>query len=238
MSSEGEERFNEAKQEQLSPLIHLTEEFRRLKDVYKNQGINEKDLYNEFIQHIRRPGTLKEVKTQTPKSKWTKLKYCIWLLFVPILMGFLGHSYLNEQSFLYGEGGLLYYIHDTKCLVDNSALISEITRPLADCRMCKGLKNIPVMQDLSHAEFVQRFAYNSVPVLVKQATNGWSALDTFSFQYFKHLYTTTHDALEITEEECQFFPYDTEFMTLRDAFNMSDERAAFKPGERHWYFGW
>lgn len=78
----------------------------------------------------------------------------------------------------------------------------------------------------------------AVPVLIKDATQNWTAMRNFSFDFFKNLYTTTKDALTVIEEECQFFPYKTEFDTLADVFNMSAKRANFTPGEKPWYVGW
>jgi len=40
----------------------------------------------------------------------------------------------------------------------------------------------------------------------------------------------------VNEDECQFFPYRTEFISLEQALNMSKERSEWKA--EPWYFGW
>ncbi|EDO38068.1 predicted protein, partial [Nematostella vectensis] len=58
----------------------------------------------------------------------------------------------------------------------------------------------------------------------------------FNFTFLKKLYDSSKNSYKITEEECQFFPYKTEFLTLKDAFHMPKERAEFKG--KPWYIGW
>ena len=40
------------------------------------------------------------------------------------------------------------------------------------------------------------------------------------------------------EHNCQFFPYKTDFHSLQEVFNMSDDRAQLKDGAEPWYIGW
>jgi hypothetical protein len=75
-------------------------------------------------------------------------------------------------------------------------------------------------------------------VLIKDAISNWTALDHFSFKFFQDLYLRHNGSVEFVDENCQFFGYKTEFLTLGDALNMSDDRASFKPGQKPWYIGW
>ncbi|XP_045211104.2 uncharacterized protein LOC123562541 [Mercenaria mercenaria] len=125
-----------------------------------------------------------------------------------------------------------------KCFMDQNVYAAEISRPLVQCNMCRNLDSIPVESGISAEEFKRKYAYTSVPVLIKDATNTWSAMTQFNFQFFKDLYFRTEDALRTVDEECQFFPYNTDFLTLSDVFNMSDARANFVDGEMPWYIGW
>lgn len=127
---------------------------------------------------------------------------------------------------------------ESHCLLDNGGFTIEIARPLTNCDCCRNLKEFPIERNISADDFVRKYAYTAVPVLIKDATQNWTAMRNFSFDFFKNLYTTTKDALTVIEEECQFFPYKTEFETLADVFNMSAERANFTPGEKPWYVGW
>lgn len=69
--------------------------------------------------------------------------------------------------------------------------------------------------------------------MVTDAAANWTAMEIFSFAFLKDLYQDRHDV-----EDCQFFPYKTEFKSLRDVFNMSTSRALMKAGSKPWYVGW
>ena len=124
------------------------------------------------------------------------------------------------------------------CLVDNNGVIIEVARPPVKCEFCRNLTHVPIEHNISREEFLRKYAYTSVPVLVKNATTNWLAMSTFSFQHFKGLYEDTEDGLQTLDQECQFFPYKTEFNAMSDVFNMSEDRANFVEGEKPWYIGW
>lgn len=86
-------------------------------------------------------------------------------------------------------------------------------------------------------DFERDFAYRARPVIVTDATANWTALSVFDFWYFKEVYG---EVAEETDEEwnCQFFPYKTEFKSLREALSIPSERVNYAPGSRPWYFGW
>lgn len=125
-----------------------------------------------------------------------------------------------------------------KCLVLSNEYSAELSRPLVQCDMCRNLDSVPVEHSISAEDFKRKYAYTSVPVLIKDATRGWSAMQLFDFKFFRKLYIMTDGALESVEEECQFFPYKTEFQTLSEVFLMPEERANFTEGEKPWYIGW
>lgn len=159
-------------------------------------------------------------------------------------------KYMFGMIFVIGivNAALFYYYMDSvtelveidswRCIMDNNAFVSELTRPLAKCNFCNFLGSVPVEYLISADDFRLKFAYSSVPVLIKNATKKWSAMTNFSFQYFKTLYTETDGALASVDEECQFFRYNTDFDNLTEVFNMSYERANFTDGEKSWYIGW
>ena len=122
-----------------------------------------------------------------------------------------------------------------RCIISNNPLIMELGRPLADCTMCQSLDVVSVYQNISRAEFADKFAYSNIPILIKNGTSGWST-SIFSYNFFRQLYMDTPGALEKTEQECQFFEYNTNIETLSEFFEMSDDRAALK--EDSWYIGW
>lgn len=79
--------------------------------------------------------------------------------------------------------------------------------------------------------FWDSFAYAGVPVIVTDGAKNWTAMDAFSFSFFKSLY-------DGKDADCQFFPYETEFRNLRQVFAMSRDRASMKEGTEPWYVGW
>ncbi|XP_070579668.1 uncharacterized protein [Ptychodera flava] len=153
---------------------------------------------------------------------------------IPVIVGILMLAHRAD----YQLQTLLNDIREMPCLVDTNFVVMEMTRPVVDCEMCRGLESAPVLQNLSQNDFVEKYAYSGVPALITGATTNWTAMKTFSFHFFQQLYTQTEGALQNVEDECQFFPYNTEFSTLAEALNMSDERASFQKNEKTWYIGW
>ena len=84
--------------------------------------------------------------------------------------------------------------------------------------------------------FLKHHAYSGRPVLVKGGASDWSALKIFSYDYFKLLYDKMEAYTENDDLGCQFFPYKTNFITLKQVFRMSKKRAALQKDQ--WYIGW
>ena len=126
----------------------------------------------------------------------------------------------------------------TVCLVDHTEVSLEFMRPVTNCTaMCKGMKEVPRLSSITQEEFLKTYAYTGRPLVVTGATANWTALNTFSFDYFKKLYEKYEDAYDVQEEgSCQFFPYKTNFAGLEDVFGMSKKRATLKG--KKWYVGW
>lgn len=80
---------------------------------------------------------------------------------------------------------------------------------------------------------VYRYAYNGRPVIIKDALSNWTAMEIFSYEWFRDLYTQDFSSIR-RSRRCQFFPYKTEFRSLNEALSMNDERRSSRP----WYFGW
>jgi hypothetical protein len=56
--------------------------------------------------------------------------------------------------------------------------------------------------------------------------------------YFSNRFIQKISALDGYEIDCQFFPYKTEFRSLREVLNMSPQRARLDYGSDPWYVGW
>lgn len=124
-----------------------------------------------------------------------------------------------------------------RCIIDNNYFLMEMTRPITDCKICENVYNFTVLQNVSKEEF-SRYAYLGHPLLVRGGCLDWSALDVFSFEFFKNLYSTTPGAFETVEDECQFFPFRTTFLSLYEVLNMPRERANMTSNAETWYIGW
>ncbi|XP_038067685.1 uncharacterized protein LOC119737419 [Patiria miniata] len=206
----------------------LTEEVRKLRDKSHRSGLSSAelvDLLTKSKSKLPRRGTAGKGSLISK----AKVRSLVLTLFLPIVLGF---------SIVYFRQEIWSYFVEDPCLISSSFVLSEMGRPLASCELCRNLTAVPVYESITPAEFVAKHAYNIRPALVTGATITWTAMETFSFDYFKELYGSHPDALRAVEEECQFFPYNTEFISLEDAFQMSPERAALNDGEKKWYFGW
>ncbi|XP_071452201.1 uncharacterized protein [Hetaerina americana] len=135
-----------------------------------------------------------------------------------------------------------------RCLLQNNFFVMEATRPLTDCgKVCKGVDSVLILDNTTKEEF-SKLAYLSRPILVRGGANHWPAIRIFSFEFFRRLYEGAGDNdsanarresyYQSVEEECQFFPFRTDFVSLREVFAMSKERANFSDGQRPWYIGW
>ena len=196
----------------------LAEKFKNLKETAIKEGCKEDDIIRLFLKEA---GKIKP----KPKSSYGRVKLLVFLLIIPLFLAALGYYFFSDV-----------FDETSPCSVDNSIFILEAGRPIANCEMCQGLTEVPKLSGLKPEEFVEKFAYTGRPLVVTDATKTWTAMQQFSYNYFRKLYTESETALNTTEEECQFFPYQTEFHSLRDVFKMSKARAEFKA--EPWYIGW
>lgn len=123
------------------------------------------------------------------------------------------------------------------CLIDQSEASLEFVRPLSNCTaMCAGMKEVPRLESITREDFISKYAYSGRPLVVTGVTKNWTALNVFSFKYFKKLYNSFEDAFDVQDSNCQFFGYKTNFQGLEQVFGMSKQRAALKG--KPWYIGW
>lgn len=131
-----------------------------------------------------------------------------------------------------------HHLLSGRCALANNYFVMEMTRPVTDCDICRDVRGFVVLENPSKEEFA-RYAYTGQPVVVRGATDHWSALKTFSFDFFREIYTRIPDAYESVENECQFFPFRTDFRRLSEVFAMPEERVRMTGVEsKPWYIGW
>ncbi|KAG0414469.1 hypothetical protein HPB47_008413 [Ixodes persulcatus] len=117
------------------------------------------------------------------------------------------------------------------CVVAMPARVQSALMPPVDCAMCRGLKSIERKTSLSQWDFELNHAYTGVPVVVTDGASNWTALRSFSLEFFKNVYASA--SAKTSKSYCQFFPYKTEFRSLSEVFNMSAQRS-----RQPWYIGW
>lgn len=111
-----------------------------------------------------------------------------------------------------------------------------VSLPITDCSFCEGITEAPRLRNLSMDDFVRKYAYIGVPIVVTDATDGWRARRLFTYNYFKNLYANNPQSLEEDTNEGQFFTYRSDLDDLYDLFNLPEERAALRG--KKWYIGW
>lgn len=124
------------------------------------------------------------------------------------------------------------------CAVNAIDYIAEISRPPTSCDFCRNVSSVEKLDHVSPEYFEKVYAYSSVPVVITDGTQNWTASKVFSYEFFKSLYSKGSPALQNIEENCQFFPYKTNFSSLEEVFEMDDDRALMKHGSDPWYIGW
>ena len=196
--------------------------FKALRKEAQNSGLTKKEIRLEFLQAIRGQRQKKNA------TLWSRKLRLVFLIFFPVLLscgGFFLFRYVAD------------YYRDDVCLINYNEIVGEISRKVTNCSlMCEGLREFPKVSNLSKGEFVAKFAYSGRPVVVTDAAVNWTALQTFNFTFLKNLHDSSKGSYRANEEECQFFPYKTEFQSLKEAFAMPKKRAEWKAAP--WYFGW
>lgn len=128
---------------------------------------------------------------------------------------------------------LLYHrklFSDNKCLISMPNTLSHAFRSPENCNFCRNVTQVMRVANISPDEFETNFAYNGKPVIVTDATVNWTATEVFDFWYFKDVYAQSDEE----QMNCQFFPYKTEFHSLREALSIPADRVNYKPGTKPW----
>ena len=129
-----------------------------------------------------------------------------------------------------------YDVYKEPCLLNNIEGLSSLFRPPVDCGFCVNLTGIDRVSNLTPNMFEEFYAYSGRPVVVLDGAKNWTAPKTFSFEFFKGIYSENSPALESKGYNCQFFPYQTEFLNLAEVFQMDSER--INNHSKPWYIGW
>ena len=196
-------------------------------------------LKNEFVKKKKldpktvRAHLLARVKEGPQRKIDVLLRYKTFFLFIalPVALAILfGAAFLGDTLLELAEGEY--------CAVEKGQILTEMVRPIFNCELCRNYTRIERIPKISRQEFLEKYAYTTLPVVITGATESWKALDTFSFRYFKWLYTQHEGGMASVDKDCQFFNWGYPFESMQHVFNMTDAQADLKPGEESWYVGW
>ena len=135
---------------------------------------------------------------------------------------------------------LIAVARNTRCLVRNNLVLKEFFRPVYICEICRNISRIERIANISRQEFLEKYAYSTVPVVIAGAANGWKAMDSFSYLYFKNLYTKDVKVMKNIVRRCQFINWGYYYDSIEEVFNMTDAKTKLEPGpgDDSWYVGW
>ena len=92
------------------------------------------------------------------------------------------------------------------------------------------------MTDLSYQIFDQIYARSGRPLVVRNATKKWRAMQEFSFDFFSELYKNLSSPALTGDDDCQFFSWDfSEFRNLGQVFEMDPDRSQMRGNYTPWY---
>ncbi|XP_068618759.1 uncharacterized protein [Battus philenor] len=132
---------------------------------------------------------------------------------------------------------LVHNVLSARCLVPVNYLVWEATRPLTDCDFCANVTKPIILRNVTRDDFKIN-SYTSKPIIVKNAISHWRAIKQFNYYMFKRLYEQTIGSYETFDEGCQFLNFKSDLFSLKEVFNMPEERINNKLGQKPWYVGW
>ena len=173
------------------------------------------------------------------KSRWPKI-FAVLAALMAVFVGMLCVNWPIQRRTLLDW---YFYAQDMEtekeqCIVELHDAFLDVLRPPVDCAICENVTEVDRVSNLSQSLFEAKFAYSGRPVVVLDGTKTWTATKIFSFDFFKNIYGEDSPALVNQDSSCQFFPYKTNFQSLGEVFNMSEERAGMTDGSEPWYIGW
>jgi len=123
---------------------------------------------------------------------------------------------------------------------DTSGYGVDFCRTPVDCSMCSDVKEIESIHvnDINVEMFENRFAYSGRPLVVRNASLHWKAMEELDYYWLKDAYLSDPEILDKEWDDCWFNRYKTEeFRNLRSVFKIPDWRIERDVGQP-WYVGW
>ncbi|PSN33933.1 hypothetical protein C0J52_23016 [Blattella germanica] len=107
----------------------------------------------------------------------------------------------------------------------------RVFRPPEDCDMCRGLRQVDRIANISPANFKKKYTFSGHPVVVTDAMQNWTAQHVFDFRFLKTLYQQLPQAQK--SQGCQLIATNSGFASLGEVFNGS-HKSNLEP----WHIGW
>ena len=213
----------------------IKELFMQLKEEFVGEKkVDAKIFRAHFLASIKQS---QESKVDDLTNSNSNKRVGVFVLVV-ILVGVLA-AVVGVRGGVY-KRNLIRVARNTRCLVRNNLVVKEFVRPVYDCELCRNISRIERIPNISRQEFLEKYAYSTVPVVIAGAANGWKAMDSFSYLYFKNLYTKDFEVMNAIVHGCQFINWGYHYDSLEEVFNMTDAKTKLEPGpgDDSWYVGW
>lgn len=79
------------------------------------------------------------------------------------------------------------------CAVVPPDFFNSIMRPIDNCDMCIDVTEIKRVSNISKEEFLEKYAYTGIPVVITDALVNWTAMTKLNFKFLKELYLKSDD---------------------------------------------
>lgn len=80
-----------------------------------------------------------------------------------------------------------------ECAIPIPDLLFPAVKPIDDCSMCINVNEIKRVSKISKEEFLTKYAYTGVPIIITDASQNWTAMKEINYNYLKKLYNDIHE---------------------------------------------
>jgi hypothetical protein len=113
---------------------------------------------------------LPQLDSNTIKTMFTKLLADNW-------MKFNGITELTKEE----------------CAIPVPEIFFTTMRPIDDCSMCINVNEIKRVEKITKKEFLEKYAYSGIPVIITDAAKNWTAAHVVNYTFLKDLYKNLDD---------------------------------------------
>ena len=219
----------------------LARRFQSIAEKASKLGVDSKDLAN--LRSLRNIQSTENIVIGYVKGLCRKFVIPAMFAFIclqVLLLSVWVFEWPMSRYQLISSGFNWYDLDITRepCIVPVLETVQDFVRPPVSSSICRGLKRVQKVSNLAKDVFEEKYAYTGIPVIVKDGARNWTAVEHFNFNFFKSIYAADSPVLLQEQSHCQFFPYKSNFNSLAEVFDMSEDRASLKDGTEPWYIGW